>query len=117
MAGIALRSKLGHNWLTTKKKQRCLPTRTMNIPRCNTLRLIVCTAVLMAMTEISHAATTFLWNVPTPAANNWNVNANWTPNTGNPGAADSAIFGNVGPSTSPTTVNNVVSVSTSVNTL
>ena len=59
-------------------------------------------------------ATTFLWNVSTPGANNWNVNANWNPNTGNPGIADTAIFGTIGTGPDGVTVNNVVSANTSV---
>ncbi len=60
------------------------------------------------------AATTFLWNVVSPGANNWNVNANWTPSTGNPGATDTAIFGTTGTSGASTVVNNVVTVNTTV---
>lgn len=62
-------------------------------------------------------ATTFLWNVPTPGANNWNVNANWNPNTGNPGPADTALFGSIGTSPDAVTPNNVVSVDTTTTAL
>src|ERR1051325_2363487 len=65
----------------------------------------------------ANAATTFLWNVASPGANNWNVNANWTPATGNPGSADTAVFGATGTAANATTVNNVVSVSTTVTAL
>jgi len=59
-------------------------------------------------------ATTFLWNVSTPGANNWNVDANWNLNTGNPGIADTAIFGSIGTGPDGVTINNVVSANTSV---
>ena len=59
-------------------------------------------------------AATYLWDVASPGANNWDVNANWLPNTGNPGAADTAIFGLTGTSPDAFTVNNVVSVNTTV---
>ena len=62
-------------------------------------------------------AASYLWNVATPGANNWNVDANWTPSTGNPGAADTAIFGATGTSPDALTVNNVVSVNTTVTSL
>src|SRR4051812_38227929 len=89
----------------------------MNTSLCTTPRIIMALAISLASAQISHAATTFLWSASPPTANNWNVNQNWTPNTGNPAPGDTAIFGNTGPSTSPTSVNNVVSVSASVNTL
>ncbi len=87
--------------------------------RCNSspipVRAIAVTAALAAAISIGTAATTFIWNVPSPGgANNWNVNANWTPNTGNPGAGDTAQFSGTGTNTSSTTVNNVVSVNTSI---
>lgn len=59
-------------------------------------------------------SSSFLWNVASPGANNWNVNANWLPATGNPGAADTAIFGATGTSPDAVTINNVVSVNTTV---
>jgi autotransporter-associated beta strand protein len=54
--------------------------------------------------------------VASPGANNWNVNANWSPNTGNPGASDTAIFGPIG-TTSQGSINNIVSVNTTVTAL
>lgn len=57
---------------------------------------------------------TFVWDNPTPGANNWNVNANWNPATGNPGAADTALFGDLGTGFDQFTANNVVSVNTTV---
>jgi fibronectin-binding autotransporter adhesin len=71
-------------------------------------------ALFAAMTLTSAHATGFLWNVATAGANNWNVNANWLPATGNPGSADSATFGNLGTAGNATTVNNIVSVNTTV---
>jgi autotransporter-associated beta strand protein len=62
-------------------------------------------------------ATSFLWSQATPGPNNWNVNANWTPSTGNPGPGDTAIFGLTGTVSDNLTVNNVVSVNNSINTL
>lgn len=69
---------------------------------------------IVASTPLQSHATSYLWNVASPGANNWNVNANWTPNSGNPGAADTAIFGAVGSSADALTVNNVVSANTAV---
>ena len=62
-------------------------------------------------------AGTFVWNQATPGANNWNVNANWNPSTGNPSTADTAVFGSVGTAANSTTVNNVVSVNTTITSL
>ena len=62
-------------------------------------------------------AANYLWNVASPGANNWNVNANWTPSTGSPGAADTATFGATGTASGSTAINNVVSVSTTVTAL
>jgi hypothetical protein len=61
----------------------------LTIRRCSWL------AVSVVLAQSAHAET-YLWNVPSPAANNWNVNANWTPFTGNPGPADTAIFSDFG---------------------
>ncbi|HEY5914156.1 MAG TPA: autotransporter-associated beta strand repeat-containing protein [Verrucomicrobiae bacterium] len=62
-------------------------------------------------------ADTFLWNAATFGPNNWNVNANWTPDTGNPGIDDTAVFGELGVGFDQYTVNNVVSVSTTISAL
>lgn len=62
-------------------------------------------------------AATYVWDVATPGANNWNVNANWLPNTGNPGATDTAVFGATGTAGDALTVNNVVSVNTTASVL
>jgi len=76
--------------------------------------LILGAACLLA---IQSEAAVFLWNVSSPGANNWNVNANWSPATGNPGSADTAIFGSIGTSPAANTINSVVSANTTVNTL
>src|SRR5262245_36042840 len=78
------------------------------------LLLAVLLSSTMAMIQSSNAATTFVWNVPSPGANNWNINANWSPNTGNPGVGDTALFGATGFSSDPNTINNVVSVNTTI---
>jgi fibronectin-binding autotransporter adhesin len=62
-------------------------------------------------------AATYLWNAASVGANNWNDNANWTPSTGNPGPADTAVFSDFGTVGDQFTVNNVVSVSTSISAL
>ena len=62
-------------------------------------------------------ATVYMWNVATPGVNNWNVTPNWLPVTGNPGAADTAVFGLVGNSPDALTVNNVVSANTALTAL
>src|SRR5215468_10328416 len=80
------------------------------------LRLLLIVASL-ALPQLGHAATTFAWNVASPGANNWNVNANWSPNTGNPAAADTATFGLAGTAANATTINNVVSVTTTITSL
>jgi fibronectin-binding autotransporter adhesin len=71
----------------------------------------------VALPRFADAATTFLWNVASPGANNWNVNANWIPATGNPGSTDTGVFGTVGTAANSTTVNNIVSVSTAITSL
>ena len=73
--------------------------------------------LLIAAALPASAATTFVWNVSTPGANNWNVNANWLPGTGNPAAGDTALFGVTGTSGAANAVNNVVSVNTTIATL
>jgi autotransporter-associated beta strand protein len=45
------------------------------------------------------------------------VDANWLPGVGNPGAIDTAVFGDLGTSFDAVTVNNVVSVDTTVSAL
>src|SRR4051795_7682382 len=62
-------------------------------------------------------AATYQWNVVSPAANNWNVNANWNPATGNPGVGDSAVLGAVGTAPNLSTINSVVSVDTTITSL
>ena len=88
------------------------------IPRCFNRVLAGLTVATVFSSAITPArianATPFLWNVSTPAANNWNVNANWNPNTGNPGIVDTALFGAIGTSPDALTINNVVSVNTTV---
>ena len=78
-----------------------------------TLRLLAALATATALTQSAGAAG-YLWNVATPGENNWNVNANWLPATGNPGASDTALFGTNGVSADQFTVNNVVSANTTV---
>src|SRR5258708_2078856 len=75
--------------------------------------LVLVTALLITLVRVD-AATTFLWNVPTPGPNAWNVDANWLPGTGNPAAGDTAQFGAVGMTSDAVTVNNVVSVNTTI---
>ncbi len=62
-------------------------------------------------------ATSYYWNVASPGANNWNVNANWLPATGNPTTGDTAVFGSTGTVPDSLTVNNVVSVNTTLATI
>ena len=84
----------------------------MKTPCLSSAKFIL--ALVLLRTQTLPAAT-FLWNVASPGANNWNVNANWTPSTGNPSTtADLAIFGLTGTGASATTINNVVSVDTSI---
>ena len=79
------------------------------------IRLLHLSAITVAVLVAGPAgAATYLWNVAAPGANNWNVNANWLPATGNPSTADTAVFNATGVATSPTTVNNIVSVNTTV---
>ena len=77
------------------------------------------TLVVLITLLLAHAAgaTTFVWNVASPSPNNWNVDANWLPGAGNPGSADTALFGDVGTAADAFTVNNVVSVSTAITAL
>ncbi len=71
-----------------------------------------CLAISVFWSPGAHAAI-YVWNAASPGANNWNVNANWTP-AGSPGAADTATFSDIGAGGDSFTVNNVVSVSTTV---
>ncbi|HSU52750.1 MAG TPA: autotransporter-associated beta strand repeat-containing protein, partial [Candidatus Dormibacteraeota bacterium] len=89
----------------------------MNTPLRTILRLSLMAALCFCATQQTHAATTFLWNVASPGANNWNVNANWLPATANPGSADTAVFGAVGTAANATTINNIVSVNTTITSL
>ena len=76
--------------------------------------LLMSTAIALALGRaLSSQAAIYVWNVATPAANNWNVNGNWNA-AGFPGNADTAIFNATGSSANATTVNNVVSVDTTV---
>jgi hypothetical protein len=76
-------------------------------------RLLLALVALFAMAHLAGAAT-FIWSVSTPASNNWNVVGNWSSGAATPGASDLAMFGQVGVSPNATTVNNVVSVNTTV---
>ena len=81
----------------------------------NALRLLV--LLLVACAAQVANATSYTWNVASPGANNWNVNANWSPSTGNPGSSDTAIFGVTGTASAQTTINNIVSVNTPITAL
>ena len=85
----------------------------------NTKTLIKAILALVSTILLCHStrAASYLWNVASPGSNNWNVNANWLPGTGNPGSADAAVFGTTGTSPDALTVNNVVSVNTTVTSL
>src|SRR5277367_4488075 len=64
-------------------------------------------------------ATVFTWNGTNnvSATTNWNDNANWIPNTGNPGSTDSVIITTNGAVAAQTTINNVVTANTTVTSL
>src|SRR6188472_2467844 len=68
------------------------------------------------LTASNCPALTYVWNVGTPGENNWNVDGNWNI-SGTPGAADTAVFGITGTSSDLFTVNNVVSVNTTITAL
>jgi hypothetical protein len=71
--------------------------------------LLVIVALTLAGAAQSSRAATYLWNVATPGANYWNVNADWTPATGNPGPGDTAVFGAIGTSANATVKARLVS--------
>jgi hypothetical protein len=75
----------------------------------------IATLALVGAAQMAGAAT-FTWNGVngTSIDTNWNDNANWLPNTGNPASADTAIFGATGTVNSSATINNVVTVNTLV---
>jgi len=84
------------------------------IHRLATLTAIACLAGSMS---VAKAQTTYLWNVATPGVNNWNVPGNWNvPNYPGFGGstADTAVFGATGTSASSTSLNNEVSVNTTL---
>src|SRR6185312_7569282 len=74
---------------------------------------------LLSSTVPSQAAS-YVWNVASPGANSWNANGNWDvanfPGFGG-SLTDVATFGATGTSANATTVNNVVSVNTTIATL
>lgn len=80
-----------------------------------TLAALVSSLLLTNLTPARAAV--YLWNAAAPGANNWNDTANWLPATGNPGAADTAIFGATGTGSDAFTINNVVSINTTVTAL
>ena len=85
-------------------------------PFLHSLRtLVLCASGVLAAHCASAAS--YLWNVATPGANAWDVTANWSPATGSPTTADTAIFGVIGTVLDAVTVNNVVSVSTAITAL
>ena len=73
------------------------------------IRVALALAATFALTQLAGAAS-YTW---TNTVGNWSAPANWNPNApaGGPLATDSAIFGNAGASSSPTTVNNTVDLS------
>jgi len=80
------------------------------------LLTIAALALVLGSTLPSQAAA-FVWNVATPGLNNWNAPASWNLNNGVAGTADTNIFGAVGTSPNVTTINNVVSASTTISAL
>src|SRR5688572_26302032 len=80
------------------------------------IRSFVLLSVSLFTTHLASGAT-FVWNIDPPGPNNWNVNANWDPATGNPGSVDTALFGDFATSFDQFSVNNVVSVSTAITAL
>ena len=84
-------------------------------PTSRGLQAATVAALLLAAVPSGRAAS-YLWNVASPGANSWNVNANWSP-VGIPGAADTALFGDLGVSPDAVTVNNVVGASAMVTAL
>ena len=74
--------------------------------------LILCLLSVLAANRA--LAVTYQWNVATPGANPWNVSANWLPSTGIPSPGDTAVFNATGTSATATTINNVVSVNTTI---
>jgi len=72
--------------------------------------------VITLLTAHPSVALTYVWNVGTPGANNWNVSGNWNI-AGNPGASDNAVFAITGTSPDAITVNNIVSVNTAITAL
>jgi len=75
-------------------------------------------ALLLVLLAAQRAtAVTYVWNVAAPGGNNWNVNANWDPATGNPNSADTALFGDLGTAFDQFTANNIVSVNTAITAL
>jgi autotransporter-associated beta strand protein len=81
-----------------------------------TLTIATTVAALILTAQLA-GATSYLWNVTPAGSNPWNTAGNWTPSGGPPGSADAAIFGQTGTSSSALTVNNVVSISTTVSIL
>ena len=80
-------------------------------------RLLLTVCTVLGVVQSSQAAQIFTWNQASVAANTWNVNANWSPNTASPGSTDAAIFATTGTSGSSATINNVVSVNTTITSL
>ncbi len=80
------------------------------------LRALLALAVVLGAAQMANA-TTYTWNVASPGDNDWNVNGNWSPSTGNPGTSDTAIFGVTGTASTETTINNIVGVNTGITTL
>jgi autotransporter-associated beta strand protein len=79
---------------------------------------IVLVALCLATTPPANGQITYTWSQPTVGANDWNVAGNWSASSGNsyPGtaASDIVVFGNAGIATSASTVNNIVSVNTTI---
>jgi autotransporter-associated beta strand protein len=90
--------------MNKKKLSTCLLTK------------ILAAMVLVLAGLTSANAVTYLWNVASPGSGNWNVNANWSPSTANPGSADTVKFGFIG-TNSTAVINNVVSVNTTITSL
>jgi hypothetical protein len=78
--------------------------------------LLAITVLLTTKHLVNAQSATNLWNVASPGANNWSVAGNWNP-AGPPDSNSMALFGGTGTATGPTTVNNVVDISTTVGAL
>src|SRR5215469_6420415 len=77
---------------------------------------LLAVSVVFSLSHLANAAS-FFWTGASGVDTNWSTPANWSANSGSPGSADTAVFTATNTSGTSTTVNNAVTVNTTITAL